>query len=151
MAETCANCGRTIGKLEAGHIYRDQIVCAACIQRLATPAPEPAEHIEAELTPAEAMAQAAAAPQKSATRRSGGGPKCQLCGGRMVRKVKSSGNCLGIALALIIFVVGIVIFFMIPVIGWVIGPLICLCALFIGGKRSKVWQCVRCKAVAARG
>lgn len=67
----------------------------------------------------------------------------------MVRKVKSSGNCLGIALALIIFVFGV--WLCLSIIGAIAGVPLCILALFIGGKRSKVWQCVRCKAVAARG
>jgi hypothetical protein len=32
--ETCDNCGRTIGKLEAAHIHNGHIVCVECIQRL---------------------------------------------------------------------------------------------------------------------
>lgn len=32
--EHCENCGRTIGKLETSHIYRDHILCAECNGRL---------------------------------------------------------------------------------------------------------------------
>jgi hypothetical protein len=67
----------------------------------------------------------------------------------MKRTVKSSGNCLGIAIALVLIVVGIAI--SLTGIGAIIGIPICICALFIGGKRSKVWQCRRCRAIIARG
>jgi len=32
--EKCANCGRDIGKLEKACVFKDQIVCAECHQRL---------------------------------------------------------------------------------------------------------------------
>lgn len=79
-----------------------------------------------------------------------GEPVCQLCGSAMRKTVVSSGNCAGIVVALIVFAVGIIIAVAIPVIGWVIGPLICIGALFMGGKRQKVWKCTQCSAVANR-
>jgi hypothetical protein len=79
-----------------------------------------------------------------------GKPTCQQCGGKMNKTVVSSGNCSGIVLALIAFCVGIIIAFAIPVIGWVIGPLICIGALFMGGKRNKVWKCAQCSSVINR-
>ena len=33
--EACANCGRTIGKLEAAHLWNEQVVCAECHGKLA--------------------------------------------------------------------------------------------------------------------
>ena len=33
--EACANCGRAIGKLEAAHIWNEQVVCAECHGKLA--------------------------------------------------------------------------------------------------------------------
>lgn len=33
--ETCANCGAMIGPLETPHVWREQVVCAACHARLA--------------------------------------------------------------------------------------------------------------------
>jgi hypothetical protein len=75
---------------------------------------------------------------------------CHACNGTMVKKTISSGNCAGLALALITLCAGVVIFFLIPVLGWVIGPAICLCALFMGGKRSKVWRCRSCGSIIAR-
>jgi hypothetical protein len=32
--ETCANCGRTIGKLETPHVHNEHVVCAECHGRL---------------------------------------------------------------------------------------------------------------------
>ncbi len=77
-------------------------------------------------------------------------PTCQQCGGKMRKTVVSSGNCSGLVLALIALCVGVIITFAIPVIGWVIGPLICIGALFMGGKRSKVWKCTKCGSVVNR-
>lgn len=37
--ETCANCGEKVGKLEAAYLWREQVVCAACHARLASPVP----------------------------------------------------------------------------------------------------------------
>jgi len=79
-----------------------------------------------------------------------GTPVCQQCGGSMKKVVVSSGNCSGIVIALIVFCVGIGIFFTIPVIGWAVGPVICIGALFMGGKRSKVWKCVKCGCIVNR-
>ena len=33
--EACANCGRAIGKLEAAHVWNEQVVCADCHGKLA--------------------------------------------------------------------------------------------------------------------
>lgn len=79
-----------------------------------------------------------------------GNPICQQCGGQMKKDVVSSGNCAGIVLALIAFCAGILIACLIPVVGWVLGPLICIGALFMGGKRSKVWKCTACGTIVNR-
>ena len=68
----------------------------------------------------------------------------------MRRKTISSGNCGGIILALILLVVGIVVTVAIPVVGWVVGPLVILLALFSGGKRRKIWRCRSCKSFINR-
>ena len=34
--ETCASCGRTIGRLETPHVYGNNIVCPECLTRLTT-------------------------------------------------------------------------------------------------------------------
>ena len=75
---------------------------------------------------------------------------CQHCGGQMRMRTISSGNCGGIALASITFCAGVILFFIVPIIGWVLGPVICLCALFMGGRRRKVWKCDRCGYVFDR-
>lgn len=33
--EECANCGRTIGKLETANVFKDSVVCSECYARLA--------------------------------------------------------------------------------------------------------------------
>jgi hypothetical protein len=71
-------------------------------------------------------------------------PVCQHCGGDMRKTVISSGNCSGIAVALIVFCAGIMLTLLLPVVGWVCGPIISLAALFMGGKRQAVWKCRDC-------
>jgi len=66
----------------------------------------------------------------------------------MHKTVISSGNAGGIALALIVFLVGVVLCF--TAIGFICGIPICLCALLMGGKRQRVWKCRRCKYVFNR-
>jgi len=77
---------------------------------------------------------------------------CQVCGvGWMKRKTLSSGNALGLCIALLMLATGIAVVFLLPIIGCFVGPAICFLALFIGGKHSKVWKCTTCGAVVARG
>ena len=38
MSENCANCDRLIGRLETPRVYKDQVVCGECHERLAEPA-----------------------------------------------------------------------------------------------------------------
>lgn len=80
-----------------------------------------------------------------------GMPTCQVCGGAMKKDKRSHGNLVGIVLALIVFCVGIAIFVFIPCFGWVIGPIVCVLALFMGGKREKIWKCTLCGAFVMRG
>jgi hypothetical protein len=75
-----------------------------------------------------------------------GAPACHACGGSMRKTVMSSGNCSGIAGALLVLTAGLVIFVALPVIGWIIGGLLIVCALFMGGKRQKIWRCNACRA-----
>ena len=79
-----------------------------------------------------------------------GKPACQQCGAAMHKTVVSSGNCAGVVVALIVLAAGIFIVVAIPVIGWIIGPIICIGALFMGGKRQKVWKCTKCGSVVNR-
>jgi ACR3 family arsenite efflux pump ArsB len=73
---------------------------------------------------------------------------CQHCGGQMVRKTLTSGNCLGVAIALALFAFGAALTATIA--GALIGIPLMLCALFIGGKRRRVWRCRRCASVLDR-
>jgi len=77
-------------------------------------------------------------------------PICQYCGATMSKTVISSGNCSGIMIAMIVFTVGIIITFAIPLIGWVIGPVICIGSLFMGGESRKVWKCTNCGSIVNR-
>ena len=60
----------------------------------------------------------------------------------MWKSTTSSGNFIGIVLALVVFVfvfvVGLGVTIFIPVLGWIVGPLLMLLALGMGGKRSGV-------------
>jgi len=77
-------------------------------------------------------------------------PTCSFCGSLLKAKVKSTGNVKGCLLALILLFTGLMIC-CIPIFGWIIGPLICIYALFTGGKRRKVWVCTNCHSVFDRG
>jgi hypothetical protein len=68
----------------------------------------------------------------------------------MWRTTLSSGNCSGLILAVILILTGIAVFVLIPCFGWIIGPLVCLLALFMGGKRRKVWKCGSCGSIFDR-
>lgn len=74
---------------------------------------------------------------------------CPRCSATMVRGSHSSGNAAGIAGALLVFCAGVIVFFIIPLLGWVIGPILCLLALFMGGKTTKVWKCKPCGYMCA--
>jgi len=59
----------------------------------------------------------------------------------MYRKTLSRGNLSGIVIALIVLAIGVVLtvegFFL-------LGVPIAILALFMGGKRVKVWKCAKC-------
>lgn len=71
-------------------------------------------------------------------------PICHLCGTVMQRKTLSTGNAVGIARALIVFAVGVAI--SVTGVGALIGIPICICSLFMGGRREKVLVCPNCRA-----
>jgi len=73
---------------------------------------------------------------------------CQACGGNMVKKNKSSGTAGGLALAIIVFVIGVAL--CLTIIGAIAGIPLCILALFMGGKKEKVWRCRSCGAVIPR-
>lgn len=74
---------------------------------------------------------------------------CKQCGGRMTKSVQSGGNCLGIALALVLVAVGVGL--CLTVVGAIVGLPIIICALFVGGRRRKVWKCQKCGCLVERG
>lgn len=76
--------------------------------------------------------------------------RCGYCGGTMRKKTVSKGNCAGAVKALIVLCIGVAVFILIPVVGWVVGPLICLYALFIGGTTQKIWRCSQCGSMHQR-
>ena len=71
---------------------------------------------------------------------------CKQCGGEMYKSTHSTGNFIGIVLALITFFAGILIIFFtfITIIGPIIGLLMILVSLGMGGKSHKVWKCKNC-------
>ena len=73
--------------------------------------------------------------------------KCKECGATLERKTVSSGNATGIAVALIVFAIGV--FLCTTCVGAIIGIPMCICALFMGGKRTKIWYCPECGTKAA--
>ncbi len=78
-----------------------------------------------------------------------GVPACLHCGSRMKKASVSSGNAGGIALALIVFTIGVIL--SLTVVGAIIGVPLCVVALFMGGKKKRVWRCVNCKSIAYCG
>lgn len=77
---------------------------------------------------------------------------CKQCGGSMIKKRRRKHSWIATSLIQIfVFVAGVVVFILIPVIGWVLGPIIMLCSLFIGGKSMRVWQCRNCGYFFQRG
>lgn len=82
-------------------------------------------------------------------RRVVGQPICQACGGGMMPAVISEGNAAGIALAIIVLIIGCGL--STSVLGAVVGIPLIICALFMGGRRKKVWRCVQCRAIILRG
>jgi len=70
----------------------------------------------------------------------------------MKKATLSTGNCLGILMALIVLLGGlfVTVFFFWTIIGPIIGILMMLAALFMGGKRRKVWKCRNCGYVFDR-
>ena len=74
---------------------------------------------------------------------------CPYCGSQAIkrRKIAPSGATQIVTLLMILF--GLAVTILIPILGWVCGPLIILIALVIDGKRRKVLQCRKCRAVIA--
>lgn len=65
---------------------------------------------------------------------------CPMCRGPV--RAKSRGNFAGILPGLILICAGVALTFFVPCFGWVAGPLLCLFALTMDGKR--IWKCGNC-------
>ena len=70
----------------------------------------------------------------------------------MRKRVLSTGNCAGCVVALLSLTAGLLITILLwwMIIGAIAGIGIMLGSLFMGGKRSRVWQCRACGAVVPR-
>lgn len=78
-------------------------------------------------------------------------PRCRLCNSEMKQSVVSSGNVAGIAVALLVFAAGLILTFGgLFCGGWLIGIPLCILALFMGGKRKRVFKCRSCGAIYDR-
>lgn len=69
---------------------------------------------------------------------------CPLCQTAMERRTISSGNAAGIALAIVVFVIGIVL--CATCYGAIVGVPMIVCSLFMGGKRETFLVCPACGA-----
>lgn len=71
---------------------------------------------------------------------------CRQCGGTMRKTTITSGNLFGILGALVVFSLGLFLaaYFLLTIIGPIVGALMMIYALFMGGKRQKVWKCTNC-------
>lgn len=75
-------------------------------------------------------------------------PICQNCKTAMRKKTQSSGNMLGLAIALIVLTIGIILCF--TVVGMIVGIPLIIVSLFIGGKKTKIWMCPNCRIALPR-
>jgi len=113
--ESCANCGRAIGKLETPYLHTDHIVCAECKARLTSdatsiavpksPLDELATHVSPRLplTLEEFAREQARAFRGTAPRR-----RCPMCGSYMPPTRKRKGSVvLALLLTLLAFFPGL--------------------------------------------
>jgi hypothetical protein len=49
-----------------------------------------------------------------------------------------------LAVPLLLLVAGFLVTFFVPGVGCAGGPLLCVLAIFMGGKRRKIWLCDKC-------
>ncbi|NLW85051.1 MAG: hypothetical protein GXY41_11720 [Phycisphaerae bacterium] len=77
-----------------------------------------------------------------------GQPRCQFCGGRLVRKTLRRGIFTGICVSFLLLGLGILA--CLTVVGIPIGIPLILLGLFWGGKRQKVLMCTACRATVGR-
>jgi len=69
---------------------------------------------------------------------------CKQCGGEMKKTSKSESSMAVQLFGVIVFILGLASIFLLFPLGIVIGPLMMLCALFMGHKKRKVWKCMQC-------
>ena len=74
---------------------------------------------------------------------------CPHCNGLMKPKTIHRGNCAGLLMGAMLVVAGL-FFLLIPVLGWIAGPIVIIFGLFCGGTSSKVWMCPRCRTYLNR-
>lgn len=76
--------------------------------------------------------------------------KCKQCDGSMYKTRRKEHN-IGLQLVgVLVFFVGVAIAFYYPVVGWVLGPILCLVSLGMGYKSRKIWLCQQCGAFFER-
>lgn len=68
---------------------------------------------------------------------------CKQCGEAMHRTTRSEHNVALQLLAVVVFIVGVVLLFVVPI-GTIIGIFLMLASLGMGYKRRKVWACDHC-------
>ena len=69
-----------------------------------------------------------------------------------MKKAKTKRNeAAGCAVALTVFIIGVVLFVLIPILGWLVGPLLCFVAILSVSHRDKVWRCTDCRTIVPRG
>ncbi|PQO33170.1 hypothetical protein C5Y96_09935 [Blastopirellula marina] len=76
--------------------------------------------------------------------------ECPYCKGEMRRHSKGRGVIMGLLCALMVFCIGVAVFLLIPVIGWIAGPIICIYALGMGSNRKSFWKCKQCNSTIDR-
>lgn len=69
---------------------------------------------------------------------------CPNCGEPMQKTTRHEGTVEAVGLALLLIGGGAIVFCAVPVVGWVLGPLMCIVALAQGGKKYKLWRCREC-------
>lgn len=67
---------------------------------------------------------------------------CGACGGSMRIYKRSVGNASGIAAAILVFLVGVIL--CATGVGALIGVPLILVSLFMGGRRESWWRCTYC-------
>jgi len=142
----CTSCSRSVTLPPPATLRETMCVCPLCAEEISAAAVK-CKHCGEFL---DGRADRSSSPTSPTVQPSRGVPTCQQCGGTMKKTRISSGNCAGITLALVVLCIGLVVTFAFFPFGLLVGPLMCLFALFMGGKRSKVWKCVKCGSIVNR-